>query len=207
MKVGLGLYRYMLTRENYDFARQAGSTHVIVHLVDYFKKGAANPRENQPTGGKYEPWGLAGDPSQLWTVHELKKLRREIEDAGLILVALENLDPAHWHDVLLDGPKRPQHIENVKTIIRRMGEAGIPVLGYNFSIAGVSGRVSGLKGRGGAPCVGMDGPADDMPMPTGVVWNMIYDPDAPAGDVPSVTREELWRRFQRFLEEVVPVAE
>ena len=207
MKVGLGLYRYMLTRENYDFARQAGCTHVIVHLVDYFKKGAANPRENQPTGGKYEPWGLAGDPHQLWTVEELKNLRREIEDAGLVLEALENLDPAHWHDVLLDGPKRPQHIENVKTIIRRMGEVGIPVLGYNFSIAGVSGRVSGLKGRGGAPCVGMDGPADDLPMPTGVVWNMIYDPDAPAGNQPSISREDLWRRFQRFLEEVVPVAE
>ena len=207
MKVGLGLYRYMLTRDYYDFARQAGCTHVIVHYVDYFRKGAANPRENQPTGGKYEPWGLAGDPTKLWTVEELKQLRREIEDAGLILEALENLDPAHWHDVLLDGPKRPQHIENVKTIIRRMGEAGIPTLGYNFSIAGVSGRVSGLPGRGGALCVGVDGPADDQPMPNGVVWNMIYDPDAPEGVQPSITSEELWRRFQRFLEEVIPVAE
>jgi mannonate dehydratase len=207
MKVGLGLYRYMLTRDYYDFARQAGCTHVIVHLVDYFKKGTANPRENQPTGGKYEPWGLAGDPRQLWTVEELKKLRGEIEDAGLVLEALENLDPAHWHDVLLDGPRRRQHIENVKMIIRRMGEAGIPVLGYNFSIAGVSGRVSGLVGRGGAPCVGMDGPADDMPMPSGVVWNMIYDPDAPTGYLPSISREELWSRFQRFLEDVLPVAE
>jgi mannonate dehydratase len=207
MKVGLGLYRYMLTRENYDFARQAGCTHVIVHLVDYFKKGAANPRDNQPTGGKYEPWGLAGDPRQLWTVEELKKLRREIEDAGLVLAALENLDPAHWHDVLLDGPKRPQHIENVKTIIRHMGEAGIPVLGYNFSIAGVSGRVSGLVGRGGAHSVGTDGTADDLPLPNGVVWNMIYDPDAPPGYLPSISREELWRRFQRFLEDVLPVAE
>ena len=83
MKVGLRLYRYMLTRENYDFARQAGCTHVIVHLVDYSKKGAAIPRDNQPTGGKYEPWGLAGDPHQLWTVDELRRLRQEIEDAGL----------------------------------------------------------------------------------------------------------------------------
>jgi mannonate dehydratase len=207
MKVGLGLYRYMLTREYYDFARQAGCTHVIVHLVDYFKQGPTNPRDNQPTGGKYEPWGVAGDPDKLWTVEELKRLRREIEDAGLVLAAIENLDPAHWHDVLLDGPKWPQHIENVKTIIRRMGEAGIPVLGYNFSIAGVSGRVSGLPGRGGAPCVGMDGPADDVPMPNGVVWNMVYDPAAPPGFLAPITREELWRRFERFLVEVLPVAE
>jgi mannonate dehydratase len=197
----------MLTRDYYDFARQAGCTHVVVHLVDYFRKSAANPRDNQPTGGKYEPWGLAGDPEKLWTVADLKQLRREIEDAGLILEALENLDPAHWHDVLLDGPKRPQHIENVKTIIRRMGEAGIPTLGYNFSIAGVSGRVSGLPGRGGALCVGVDGPADEEPMPNGVVWNRIYDPKAPSGTAAPVSREELWSRFQRFLEEVVPLAE
>jgi len=207
MKVGLGLYRYMLTREYYDFARQAGCTHVVVHLVDYFNHGPSNPRENQPTGGKYQPWGFAGDPEKLWTIEELKRLRREIEGAGLVLAALENLDPAHWHDVLLDGPKRPQHIENVKTIIRRMGEAGIPVLGYNFSIAGVSGRVSGLVGRGGSLAVGMDGPADDVPMPNGVVWNMVYDAAAPPGNLPSISHEELWRRFRRFLEEVIPVAE
>jgi len=207
MKVGLGLYRYMLTREYYDFARQAGCTHVVVHLVDYFRQGPSNPRENQPTGGKYKPWGLAGDPENLWTVDEMKGIRAEIEDAGLVLAAIENLDPAHWHDVLLDGPKRPQHIENVKTIIRRMGEAGIPVLGYNFSIAGVSGRVSGLAGRGGALSVGTDGPVDDEPIPNGVVWNMIYDPAAPPGTLPSISHEELWRRFQRFLEEVLPVAE
>jgi len=128
MKIGLGLYRHMLTRDYYDFARQAGCTHVVVHLVDYFNQGPSNPRNNQPTGSKYEPWGVAGDPNQLWTAKELKSLRKEIEDAGLVLAAIENLDPAHWHDILLDGPQRPQQIEKVKTIIRRLGEAGIPVL-------------------------------------------------------------------------------
>lgn len=207
MKVGLGLYRHMLTREYYDFARQAGCTHVIVHLVDYFKQGANNPRQNQPTGSKYQPWGVAGDPEKLWTVEELKQLRKQIEDAGLTLAGIENLDPAHWHDVLLDGPQRPRHIENVKTILRRMGEAGIPVLGYNFSIAGVCGRVTMPAGRGGAQIVGMDGPANDEPLPNGVVWNMIYDPNAAPGVQRSITQEELWRRLQRFLQDVIPVAE
>ena len=89
MKIGLGLYRHMLTREYYDFARQAGCTHVVVHLVDYFNQGPSNPRNNQPTGSKYEPWGMAGDPDQLWTTRELKTLRAEIENAGLILAAIE----------------------------------------------------------------------------------------------------------------------
>ena len=57
MKIGLGLYRHMLTRDYYDFARQAGCTHVVVHLVDYFNQGASNPRNNQPTGGKVRALG------------------------------------------------------------------------------------------------------------------------------------------------------
>jgi mannonate dehydratase len=207
MKVGLGLYRHMLTGEYYDFARQAGCTHAVVHLVDYFSHGSSNPRGNQPTGAKYEPWGVAGDPENLWTVTELTQLRQQIENAGLTLAAIENLDPAHWHDILLDGPRRPEQIEKVKTIIRRMGEARIPVLGYNFSLAGVCGRVTTAAGRGGALTLGMDGPADDEPVPNGMVWNMIYDQNAPAGMLPAISHEELWRRLQGFLEDVLPVAE
>jgi mannonate dehydratase len=208
MKIGLGLYRHMLSRESYDFARQAGCTHVVIHLVDYFRNGAGNPRNNQPTGGKSGYWGVAGDPADsLWTVEELRRIRHEIEDAGLCLEAIENLDPAIWYDILLDGPQRSRQIEQVKTIIRHMGEVGIPVLGYNFSIAGVCGRVSGPWGRGGAITVGMDGPVDDMPIADGTVWNMIYDEAAAEGSPPSITHEELWRRFEAFLQELVPVAE
>lgn len=206
MKLGLGLYRHMLNDDSYAFAAQAGCTHIIAHLVDYFKGSTTNPRNNQPTGTRDSTWGLAGDPDQLWTVAELTALRHQIEAAGLHLEAVENLDPAHWHDVLLDGPRRAEHIENVKTILRRMGEAGIPILGYNFSLAGVCGRVRGPFARGGAISVGMDGPVD-TPIPNGEVWNMVYDPSAPAGFLPTVSHAELWNRLQRFLEEVLPVAE
>ena len=206
MKLGLGLYRHMLNPEHYAFAVQAGCTHIIAHLVDYFRQGEANPTQNQPTGGKDKPWGLAGDPNRLWTVAELKALRQEVEASGLKLEGIENLDPAHWYDILLDGPKRPRHVQNVQTILRAMGEAGIGTLGYNFSIAGVCGRVSGPFARGGAESVGMEGPVD-TPMPNGVVWNMIYDPHAPPGTLASITHDELWRRLQRFLEDVLPVAE
>ncbi len=206
MKVGLGLYRHMLTAEYYDFARQAGCTHVIMHLVDYFRKGASNSRNNQPVGEKYAPWGMAGSPDSLWTAAEMRAKKRAIESAGLCLAGIENLDPGHWYDVLLDGPLRAVQMENVKTIVRRMGEAEIPILGYNFSIAGVCGRITGPFGRGGATTVGMDGPADDVPVPMGTVWNMMYDEGA--GDIlPSISHDELWRRFTRFLEEMVPVAE
>src|SRR2546430_822008 len=185
MKLGLGLYRHLLTRENFQFARQAGATHLVAHLVDYFKGGAHNPSDNQPTGTDLG-WGLAGDPDKLWTREELVALRKSVEAEGLKLEAIENFDPAHWHDVLLDGPNRKQHVENVKSIIRALGEAEIPIMGYNFSLAGVCGRVTGPFARGGAASVGMDGPLD-TPMPNGMVWNMVYDPNTPSGIVPPTT--------------------
>ncbi|MFZ0431203.1 MAG: mannonate dehydratase [Candidatus Acidiferrales bacterium] len=206
MKIGLGLYRHMLTPEYFAFARQAGATHVVIHLTDYFNKGGSNPTNNQPTGEKSEAWGVAGDPEKIWTAEEMKKIRGEVEAADLKLYAIENIDPAFWHDVLLDGPKRAQQIENVKTILRHMGEAGIGVLGYNFSLAGVSGRVTGPWGRGGALTVAMDG-VEETPIPNGMVWNMIYDENAPEGTLAPITHEELWRRLERFLADVLPTAE
>jgi len=124
----------------------------------------------------------------------------------LELLGIENLDPAHWHDILLDGPKKPQQLENVKTIIRNMGRAGIPVLGYNFAIPRVAGRIRGPFARGGAISVGMDG-VDQTPIPNGTVWNMVYDPNAPAGTVPPATPEQVWQRLADFLKAVIPVAE
>jgi mannonate dehydratase len=205
MKLGLGLYRHMLTAENYRFARQCGCTHIVAHYVDYFNQGVDNQRENQPTGGQ-AGWGRAGDPEKIWSRQELESLRSDINSAGLELAAIENLDPAHWHDVLLDGPKRQVHLENVKTIIRNLGGAGVPVLGYNFSIAGVAGRIKGPFARGSAISVGMDD-VDQTPIPNGMVWNMMYDPGAPAGMLDTIPSEDLWKRLGAFLEAVIPVAE
>ncbi len=206
MKLGLGLYRHQLIRENFQFARQAGATHLVIHLVDYFRGGGEqNPSGNQPTGN-HRGWGLAGDPNRLWTLEELEHYTGLAAEEGLKIEAIENFDPAHWHDVLLDGPLRAAQMENLKSLIRTVGQAGIPVFGYNFSLAGVAGRVTGRFARGRAVSVGMEGP-DDTPIPHGMVWNMIYDPRAPAGTLPPLTPEQLWERFGRFLDELLPTAE
>jgi len=205
LKLGLGLYKHMLTPPNFRFAKQAGATHIVAHLVDYFNGDEHSENEDQPTGGD-RGWGRAGDPHRLWSLAELVELREAVESHGLILEAIENFDPAHWHDILLDGPKRDLHISNVKTLIRRLGEAGIPTMGYNFSIAGVAGRTTGPYARGQADSVGMEGPYDE-PMPNGMAWNMVYDSKAPEGKLPSVTHTELWDRLSRFLDDVLPVAE
>ena len=209
MKLGLGLYRHMLTRDNFRFARQAGATHIVAHLTDYFSKTPSLPSAT----GKGAEWGLAGDPTRIWSAEDLIDLRKAINAEGLELAALENFDPAHWYDVLLDGPRRAEQIENIKTIVRNVGRAGIPVMGYNFSIAGVWGHVSGPWARGGAESVGFFGQDSppETPIPAGMVWNMVYDPqqfdpEHPKGTL-QVSAEQLWDRLRRFLDEVVPVAE
>ncbi|NNM84864.1 MAG: TIM barrel protein [Phycisphaerales bacterium] len=205
MKLGLGLYRHALNQQNFRFARQCGCTHIVAHLVDYFKGASPAHADDQPLGGQ-GGWGYAGDPDKLWTLRELKTLVRAAADEGLKVEAIENFDPAHWHDVLLDGPKRQRQIKNLQTIIRNVGKAGIAIMGYNFSIAGVAGRMSGPFARGCATAVGVEG-RTDAPIPNGMVWNMVYDRRAPQGPVEEISHRQLWDRIKRFLDDILPVAE
>ena len=205
MKLGFGLYRHQLNDDHFRFARQCGAAHLVVHWVDYFRSSRSNNPNDQPVGDD-SGWGLAGDPDQLWDRQDFEELRDRAAAHDLQIAAIENFDPAHWHDVLLDGPKKGQQLENLKSIIRAVGAAGIPVMGYNFSIAGVAGRVKGAWGRGGAEVVGVSGPCD-TPIPNGMVWNMVYDRTAPSGYLAPISHEELWRRHGEFLDAIIPVAE
>lgn len=205
MKLGLGLYRSLLTQDNYAFAKQAGVTHLVVHLVDVFKGATPSLTSGPPTLG----WGVTRNQDRPWTYEDIAGVKREIEANGLALEAIENFDPSHWYDVLLDGPRKAQQLEALKRTIQAVGRAGVPVMGYNFSIAGVWGWVTEPVGRGGAMSQVYDESRIDKatPIPNGMVWNMVYDPDAPAGAVPPVSSDELWQRLEWFLSRILPVAE
>ncbi len=209
MKLGFGFYRHMLNREQYDFAVQCGATHAVVHLVDYFFQGQQQGDNSQPIGN-LDGWGVAGGtPESMWSIESLVALKQSLGDAGLQLEAIENFDPAHWSDVLLDGPRKHQQLEHLKQIIRNVGEAGIPIFGYNFSIAGVCGRQVFRTARGQAETVGMDGMNETSmtPMSDDMVWNMRIKSCAGDGFLPEITHEELWERLTLFLQTLVPVAE
>ena len=204
MRLGLGLYKSLLNDDNFRFARQAGATDVVVQLVDYVK-GGDNPSLTQ---NYLDGWGVTDQAGKWWTYEYLLDLRSRIESHGLRLAAIENFDPAHWHDILLDGSEKVQQIEGLKNMIRAIGAAGIPVMGYYFSLAGVWGWTSGRHGRGDARSIEFDANAVDLqrPIPNGMVWNMYYD-SSQSGDVPPVSREEMSDRLDYFLSELLPVAE
>lgn len=197
MKLGLGLYPHLLTPDNLRFARQIGASHIVAHLPNWSSSGV-------------RPGSIPGEGrSPIWTYEELRDLRAMINAEGLELAAIENFEPGHWSDVLLDGPRKAEQMEGLKQIIRNLGRAGIPVMGYNFSLAGVWGRTEGPWARGGARSVGyVEAEAPEQtPIPNGTVWNMVYDPQAPPGTVGTVAADELWTRAEYFLRELVPVAE
>lgn len=202
MYLGIGLYKNMLTRENYRFARQCGCTHIIVHLANYYVNSIV------PTTDSKQNYGHTAD-DDVWSYESLCRLCSEIEAEGLKLHAIENFCPSQWYDVLLDGPKKREQMEHLKQIIRDVGRAGIPVFGYNFSIAGVWGHTRKRLARGGADtaCFDYEDGGADFPIPNGEVWNMTYDDRPEPGFVPPVSPEELWSRCKWFLDELLPVAE
>ncbi|NLF28647.1 MAG: TIM barrel protein [Clostridiales bacterium] len=203
MKLGIGLYRNKLTRENYRFARQCGCTHIVAHLANYYVDAIV------PTTNATENYGRTDHDDEIWTYEHFLKLREEIESEGLKLHAIENFSPAHWYDVLLDGPKKREQIEHLKQIVRDAGRAGIPVFGYNFTIAGVWGHTQLPRARGGASTACFDCPdgGAESPIPNGEVWNMTYDDNPPEGFLKPTSPEELWARAKWFLDEMLPVAE
>lgn len=206
MKLGLGLYGNMLTTENFRFAKQVGATHIVAHIVGNFNK----PQQKTTAGGA-AGFGVSDPEERIWSAEGMRDLAQAIKAEGLQLEAIENFEPAHWSDILLDGPRRAEQIEHVKQIIRNTGAAGIPVFGYNFSIAGVWGRVEVPEARGAALSVGYHNPEQPQ-IPRGMVWNMVYDqelfdPEGRNGVIEPISHAELWRRFEAFLHDVLPVAE
>jgi len=203
MKIGLGLYRHMLVDENFRFAKQCGVTDIVAHLTDYFSDQPRLPGSEDGT------WGYANAGISDWTRAGLRQLKDRINAHGLQLAALENFNPAHWHDVLLGGPKRDAQLDFIRDVIRDMGAVGIPVMGYNFSIAGVWGWRRGPFARGEAESVGLieNDELLGVPIPKGTVWNMVFDRNAPEGCLETVDGDRLWQNLEYFLNAVLPVAE
>lgn len=203
MKIGLGLYADSLNERNFKFAKQAGASHIVAHLTNYF--GGKDP---QISRGNEDGWGTTSN-GQAWSEKSLRELVDQLQRHGLALAAIENFDPAQWHDILLDGPQKYAQVEVIKQSIRAAGRAGVPAIGYNFSIAGVWGWTRGPYARGGAMSVGFDATAQDLmtPIPDGMVWNMRFRQQDGARTVAPIEVDQLWDRLKWFLDQVIPTAE
>jgi mannonate dehydratase len=206
LRVGVSLHGGLLSEEGARFASQLGLADVVIHLTDYTRNADASAY----AAGGVGP--INGDciGAPLWTFERMSEVVAMLARHGLRVAAMENISPNFWSDVLLDGPERERQMDDLKQLVRDAGRAGIPAIGYNFSLAGVWGWRRERAARGGARTAVFDAGRFDAqsPPPDGTVGNMRFRAADPAAAPPAAVDEAtLWERCARFLRELVPVAE
>ncbi len=122
----------------------------------------------------------------------LLAVRCAFEGEGLRLFAIETLPASFMQDIILAGPKRDEHVDVLRRLVRDMSRAGIGVLGYNWMVDGVWRTSTSHSLRGGAR--GTVSVAADLAR-------------APIGHGRVFSEDELWASYTYFLNAVVPVAE
>lgn len=118
-----------------------------------------------------------------------QEMRRLAESHGL---KLNNVASNCWDEITLGLPDRDEKIEAWCTILRNLGETGIPTMGYNFKPVG-NFRTTPTTGRGRALYSTFDYQAFSQNPP--------YYPDK------EISEARLWENLEYFLQRVIPVAE
>jgi mannonate dehydratase len=134
-----------------------------------------------------------------WSADGLSRFREQVESFGLSLAMIPlpmpsvTINKTPYPNILLGrSPERDREIDEISTMIRNTGKAGIPALKYNLTYLGVV-RSGYTPGRGGARCSTF---VFDTAKVDPQVFEMVKADD-----------DAMWERIEYFLKRVVPVAE
>ncbi len=132
-------------------------------------------------------------PLEFWEeedrTEEFVRLRKLVESHGM---KLNNLATKCWNEIILGLPGRDEKIETWCRILRTLGRAGVPTLGYDFMVRYFR-TAPVLAGRGGAKYSTLDYEV------------LMQDPPRIVDEV--VAEPQMVEHLQYFLERVIPVAE
>ena len=157
--------------DDLTFASQMGATHVV--LQSYADQGI-----------------VPGD--ERWEYDDLLQLRKKVEDAGLVLEALENVPLKFYEQIILGGPDRARQIENMVYTVRNIARAGIPIFGYHWMPTLVWRTSQTTRIRSGARVTSFDlEEAIKAPLLKGRRY----------------TEDEMWANLEDWIKIIVPVAE
>lgn len=166
MRIALGQFNE-LTDEQLLFVKQCGCDDVLLNTPQL-------PGESR------------------WEYEDLAAWRQRAEDAGLRLIALENVPVRFYDKIMLGAPGRDEQLANMQQTVRNMGRAGIPILGYHFMPNGVWRTNWEAVVRGGAISNAFDlEQAKDAPLSHGRVY----------------TEAEMWANYDWYMERILPVCE
>jgi mannonate dehydratase len=129
---------------------------------------------------------------QQWEFQDLLELRTRAENAGLRLMALENVPAGFYDKIMLGLPGRDEQLGHLQETVRNMGRAGIPILGYHFMPAGVWRTSRTTPVRGGAAA-------------TSFKMELVRSAPLTAGR--AYTEQEMWANYDWYLERILPVCE
>ena len=153
-------------------------------------------------------------PGELWSRESIAALKKETEDAGLHFEVIESV-PVH-EDIKLGKPMRDRYIANYQENIRRLGEAGIKCICYNFMpvFDWTRTQLDKEAADGSTSLVYYKDQLEKMDPLTGELnlpgWDASYTKESLAAvfaEYARITEEDLWKNLQYFLEAVIPVAE
>ncbi|APZ92586.1 mannonate dehydratase [Fuerstiella marisgermanici] len=132
------------------------------------------------------------------TLDDLVAVKQTVEGNGLKLLAIEGYLPIEKIKLGTDHDGR--ELAAIKTLIEHMGTAGVPLLCYNFMSGTDWVRTTlDVPARGGALVTGFRLADAER----AVSLNAASE-DVTTG---TISADELWTNLERFLREVIPVAE
>ena len=185
----IGVRTRSLADERLRYIRQLGARDIFVDHAD------ADEEPDDFVGQEHSDF-IAVGPDSIPSVAELEAARERIEDAGLRFTGIQSLPYSLYGDIMFDRDGKEEALDQITTLVRNLGEAGVPILGYQWNPRGVVPmRTSPQPLRGEAEGTGFD-------------LDEVDDPDelAPGLDR-AYTEEEFWENYREFLETVLPVAE
>ena len=151
-------------------------------------------------------------PGELWSRESIAALKKDTEDAGLHFEVIESV-PVH-EDIKLGKPTRDRYIANYQENIRRLGEAGIRCICYNFMpvFDWTRTQLDKMAADGSTSLVYYKDQLEKMDPLTGELslpgWDASYTKESLAAvfaEYAKITEEDLWKNLQYFLEAVIPL--
>ena len=152
---------------------------------------------------------------EVWSRESIAALKKQVEDAGLLFEVIESV-PVH-EDIKLGKPTRERYIENYCENIRRLAEAGIRCICYNFMPVFdwtrtqldhrlPDGSTSLVYYKEQVDAVNPLESDSDLTLPG---WDASYTREElkeVVAEYNAMTEEDLWENLTYFLQRIIPVA-
>ncbi len=149
---------------------------------------------------------------EVWPLERIKKLQADVEEHGMYINVIESV-PVH-ESIKIGRPDRDTYIENYKQTLINLGEAGIPVVCYNFMpiFDWTRSNLAYELPDGSNALIFDEEEVNKMDPRTLSLpgWDESYTPEgmnALMDEYKEVDEEKLWENLEYFIKEIMPVAE